>query len=34
VPMSARADGMSYEDLCLHLLSQASLDHALEDLHA
>ena len=34
VPMSARADGMSYEDLCLHLLSQASLDHAVEDLHA
>ena len=27
VPMSARADGMSYEDLCLHLVAQATLDH-------
>ena len=27
VPMSARADGMSYEALCLHLLQHASLDH-------
>jgi len=26
VPMSARAAGMSYEQLCLHLLSDASLD--------
>ncbi len=26
VPMSARAAGMSYEQLCLHLLSQARLD--------
>ena len=26
VPMSARAAGMSYEQLCLHLLSQAALD--------
>lgn len=28
VPMSARATGMSYEALCLHLLQGASLDHA------
>jgi D-alanine-D-alanine ligase len=28
VPMSARAAGMSYEQLCLHLLSQATLDGA------
>jgi len=27
VPMSARAAGLSYEQLCLHLLQQASLDH-------
>jgi len=27
VPMSARAEGMSYEALCLHLLQHASLDH-------
>ena len=27
VPMSARADGMSYEDLCLNLLASASLDN-------
>jgi len=27
VPMSARADGMSYEQLCLHLLQGATLDH-------
>ena len=27
VPMSARADGLSYEALCLHLLQHASLDH-------
>lgn len=26
VPMSARAAGMSYEQLCVHLLSQAALD--------
>jgi len=26
VPMSARAAGMSYEQLCLHLLRDASLD--------
>ncbi len=26
VPMSARAAGLSYEDLCLHLLQQARLD--------
>jgi D-alanine-D-alanine ligase len=30
VPMSARAEGMSYEDLCLHLLVHASLDAAQE----
>jgi D-alanine-D-alanine ligase len=28
VPMSARAAGISYEQLCLHLLSQATLDGA------
>jgi D-alanine-D-alanine ligase len=27
VPMSARASGLSYEDLCLHLLASASLDN-------
>lgn len=27
VPMSARAAGMSYEQLCLHLLAHAALDH-------
>ena len=27
VPMSAKAAGISYEQLCLHLLSQAALDH-------
>jgi len=26
VPMSARADGISYEDLCLQLLAGAALD--------
>jgi D-alanine-D-alanine ligase len=26
VPMSAKAAGMSYEQLCLHLVSQAALD--------
>ena len=34
VPMSARADGMSYEDLCLHLLAQATLDHPQEGRQA
>jgi D-alanine-D-alanine ligase len=28
VPMSARADGISYEDLCVRLLQLATLDHA------
>jgi D-alanine-D-alanine ligase len=28
VPMAARAVGMSYEDLCLHILATAALDHA------
>ena len=28
VPMSAKVDGMSYEQLCLHLLQSATLDHA------
>jgi hypothetical protein len=28
VPMSAKADGMSYEDLCMHLLASASLEHS------
>ncbi|MBM3387566.1 MAG: D-alanine--D-alanine ligase [Betaproteobacteria bacterium] len=27
VPMSARADGLSYEQLCLQLLASATLDH-------
>lgn len=31
VPMSARADGMSYEQLCLHLLQGATLDNPVED---
>ena len=26
MPMSARAAGISYEELCLHLLAQATLD--------
>jgi D-alanine-D-alanine ligase len=30
VPMSARASGMSYEALCLHLLQRATLDHPQE----
>ena len=30
VPMSARAAGMSYEALCVHLLEHASLDHPQE----
>ena len=29
VPMSARATGMSYESLCLHVLASASLDNPL-----
>jgi D-alanine-D-alanine ligase len=28
VPMSARAAGMSYEDLCVHILATTSLEHA------
>ena len=28
VPMSAKADGMSYEDLCMYLLASASLEHS------
>ena len=28
VPMSAKAAGMSYEELCIHLLASASLSHA------
>jgi D-alanine-D-alanine ligase len=28
VPMAAKAEGLSYEDLCLHLLAQATLDYA------
>ena len=28
VPMSAKAAGMSYEDLCMHLLDSASLEHS------
>ena len=28
VPMSARAAGISYEDLCLRLIGEATLDHA------
>ena len=28
VPMSARAAGISYEDLCIQLLQSATLDHA------
>ncbi len=31
LPISARAAGISYEDLCLHLLAQASLDTPLQD---
>ena len=27
VPMSARAEGLSYQQLCLHLLAAATLDH-------
>jgi len=32
VPMSARAAGVSYEDLCLQLLASASLDHLPEEV--
>jgi D-alanine-D-alanine ligase len=28
VPMSARAAGMDYESLCMHLLADAGLEHA------
>jgi D-alanine-D-alanine ligase len=28
VPMSAKATGMSYEALCMHLLASASLEHS------
>ena len=31
VPMSAKATGISYEDLCLQLLSMATLDYAQSD---
>jgi D-alanine-D-alanine ligase len=31
VPMSARAAGISYEDLCLQLLATATLDHVPEE---
>jgi len=31
VPMSARAEGMAYEQLCLHLLQEATLDHPVKD---
>ncbi|MFO6418856.1 D-alanine--D-alanine ligase [Hylemonella sp. W303a] len=31
VPMSAKAAGISYEDLCLRLLATATLDHARQD---
>jgi D-alanine-D-alanine ligase len=34
VPMSARAAGISYEDLCLRLLAAAALDHARQDAGA
>lgn len=27
VPTAAKAAGMAYEDLCLHLLADASLDY-------
>jgi D-alanine-D-alanine ligase len=29
VPMSARAAGISYEDLCVQLLAQAALDQEM-----
>jgi D-alanine-D-alanine ligase len=31
VPMSARAAGMDYESLCMHLLADAGLEHALSE---
>jgi D-alanine-D-alanine ligase len=31
VPMSARAAGISYEDLCVQLLASAALDQRRED---
>jgi D-alanine-D-alanine ligase len=34
VPMSARAAGLSYPDLCLQILSQARLDSHLGALQA
>ncbi|HJV96022.1 MAG TPA: D-alanine--D-alanine ligase, partial [Albitalea sp.] len=34
VPMSAKAAGMSYEQLCLHLISQATLDTPAQTPHA
>jgi D-alanine-D-alanine ligase len=34
VPMSAKAAGISYEQLCLYLLSQARLDAAVSDHNA
>lgn len=34
VPMSARAAGISYEDLCLQLLASAALDHEPKELQA
>jgi D-alanine-D-alanine ligase len=34
VPMSARAAGISYEDLCLTLLASATLDHPQGPAHA
>ena len=30
VPMAARAAGISYEDLCLQLLAEASLDYPVQ----
>jgi D-alanine-D-alanine ligase len=33
VPMSARAAGIGYEDLCMLLLSHASLDHPTQGAH-
>jgi D-alanine-D-alanine ligase len=34
VPMSARAAGISYEDLCVQLLADASLDQQQGDAKA
>jgi D-alanine-D-alanine ligase len=28
VPMSAKAAGMNFEELCIHLLASASLEHS------